>query len=246
MQIINRRLLLRLNLSLRMVLIIAVAPVVISCGDNHESPNNSSISENTESFTLFGLGRTTRLTNGVRGDLKDTLGRDAIERRSILDLEINYRGFLAEYFPQLDDLNRKLNSPLGERVEHNTVKLMYRYAQEKNVPFNLVELIFSDYTKTPVIFKINFKVDESNTVATLQEKYGPPQVIDWGEDNGKSLFWKKNGDFLIASRIPDRFGNIEHQIVIYFVGSLEQLIETELKEKEERELQRAKTGKKAF
>jgi len=246
MQIINRRILLRLNQGLRLMLIIAVAPVIISCGDSSESPDKSSIAENTESFTFFGLGKTTRLTNGVRGDLKDTLGRDAIERRSILDLEINYRGFLAEYFPQLDELNRKLNSPLGERVEHNTVKLMYRYAQEKNVPFNLVELIFSDYSKTPVLFKINFKLDESNTVATLQEKYGPPQGIDWGEDNGRSLFWKINGDFLIASRIPDRFGNIEHQIVIYFVGSLEQLIETELKEKEKRELQRAKTGKKAF
>ena len=178
--------------------------------------------------------------------MKSKLGRDAIERRSILDLEINYRGFLKKYFPKIDALNQKLNSPLGERVEHNTVKLMYRYAQEKNVPFNLIELIFSDYTKTPVLFKINFKVDESNTVATLQEKYGLPQTIEWGEDNGKSLYWEKNGDVLVASRIPDRFGNIEHQIVIYFIGNLNQLVETEKKEREAQELQRAKTGKKAF
>jgi len=243
---INRRISLRLNLGLWIAFLIASLPLFISCSDNHESAEKSSLPEHSESFTFFDLGKTIKLTNGVRGDLKDKLGRDAIERRSILDLEINYHGFLKKYFPEIDALNQKLNSPLGERVEHKTVKLMYRYAQEKNVPFNLVELVFSDYTKTPVLFKINFKVDEANTVATLQEKYGLPQTIEWGEDNGKSLHWEKNGDFLIASRIPDRFGNIEHQIVIYFIGNLKQLIETELKEKEGQELQRAKTGKKAF
>ena len=179
-------------------------------------------------------------------DLESKLGRDAIERRSILDLEINYDGFLKKYFPELDTLNQNLNSPPGERVEHNTVKLMYRYAQKKNVPFNLVELVFSDYTKTPVLFKINFKVDEANTVATLQEKYGLPKVIDWKEENGKSVFWMKNGDFLIVSHIPDRFGKIDHQIVIYYTDSLKLLNDTERKEQEKKEQQRAKTGKKAF
>jgi len=220
--------------------------IFVSCGDNNDSADPTSLPTGTESFTFFGLGKTTKLTSGVRSDLNDKLGRDAIERRSILDLEINYDGFLKKYFPDLDALNQKLNSPPGERVEHNTVKLMYRYAQKKNVPFILVELVFSDYTKTPVLFKINFKVDEANTVATLQEKYGLPKVIDWKEKNGKSVFWKKNGDFLIASRIPDRFGKIDHQIVIYYTDSLKLLNDTERKEQEKKEQQRVKTGEKAF
>jgi hypothetical protein len=226
--------------------IISTLPILVSCGDNQDSADKSSRPKDTASFTFFDLGKTTKLSNGVRGDLTDKLGRDAIERRSILDLEVNYRGFLKKYFPELEVLNQKLNAPPGERVEHNTVKLMYRYAQKKNVPFNLVELVFSDYTKTPVLFKISFKVDEANTVETLQEKYGPPQVIDWKENNGKSMFWKKSGDVLITSRIPDRFGNINHQIVIYYIGNLKQLIETERKEKEVQEQQRVKTGEKAF
>lgn len=246
MQFINLRNLPHKTIRLWIALIISSLPILVSCSDNQESADKSSLPTDTESFTFFDLGKTIKLTKGVRSDLNNKLGRDAIERRNILDLEINYRGFLKRYFPELDALNQKLNSPVGERVEHNTVKLMYRYAQKKNVPFNIVELVFSDYTKTPVLFKINFKVDEANTVATLQEKYGLPQVIDWKEDNGKSMFWKKNGDLLIASRIPDRFGNIDHQIVIYYIDNLKQLSDTERKEKEEQEQQRAKSGKKAF
>ena len=246
MQFINLRISQYRTVLLWIAFIISCLPILVSCDDNHDSADQPPRPTDTGSFTFFDLAETTKLTNGVRSDLSSKLGRDAIERRSILDLEINYEGFLKKYFPDLEVLNQKLNSPPGERVEHNTVKLMYRYAQKKNMPFNLVELVFSDYTKTPVLFKINFKIDEANTVETLQEKYGLPQVVDWKEKNGKSMFWKKNGDFLIASRIPDRFGNINHQIVIYYIGNLKQLIDTEIKEKEEQELQRAKTGKKAF
>ena len=242
----NLRKLPHLTVYLWIALLISPLPIFVSCGDNHDSADPSSLPAGTESFTFFDLGKTTKLTNGVRSDLESKLGRDAIERRSILDLEINYDGFLKKYFPELDALNQELNFPPRERVEHNTVKLMYRYAQKKNVPFNLVELVFSDYTKTPVLFKINFKVDEANTVATLQERYGLPKVIDWKEKNGKSVFWKKNGDFLIKSRIPDRFGKIDYQIVIYYTDSLKLLNDTERKEQEKKEQQRAKTGEKAF
>ena len=229
-----------------MIIIIASLPILVSCGDNQDAANQSSLLNDAESFTFFGLGKTTKLDNGVMDDMNDKLGRHAVERRSILDLAINYPGFLRKYFPHLEALNRQLNSPPGERVEHNTTKLMYRYAQKKDVPFNLVELVFSDYTKTPVLFKINYKVDESNTVETLQEKYGQPEVIDWKEKSGNSVYWRKSGDLLIVSRIPDRFGNIRHQIVIYYVDNLKHLIDTEKKEKEKLEQQRAKTGKKAF
>ncbi|CAB1065316.1 hypothetical protein D1BOALGB6SA_10113 [Olavius sp. associated proteobacterium Delta 1] len=246
MKFINLRNLPHKTVRLGIAFIISSLPILVSCSDNHDSADQSSLPTDTESFTFFDLGKTIKLTKGVRSDLNNKLGRDAIERRSILDLEINYRGFLKRHFPELAALNQKLNSPPGERVEHNTVKLMYRYAQKRNVPFSLVELVFSDYTKTPILFKINFKVDEANTVETLQEKYGLPEVIDWKEENGKSLFWKKNGDILIVSRIPDRFGNIDHQIVIYYTDNLKLLNNTERREKEEQEQQRAKTGKKAF
>ena len=86
-------------------------------------------------------------------------------------MEVNYRGFLNNHFPDLDELNRKLNFP----------------------PENELSIILS-----------------------------------------------------ILNFMPNRFGGYDHQIVIYYIENLQRLIETERKEKEARELQRAKTGQKAF
>ena len=234
------------SLPLWLAFTISLLLVLISCGDKHESAAEKTSVADSASFTFFELGKNSKVSTEVRNNLRDLLGREAIERRSILDLEINYNGFIKQYFPEIDALNQKLNFPPGERVEHNTVKLMYRYARKKNVPFELVELVFSDYTKTPIVFNINFKEDEANIVETLQEKYGSPQVISWNNEDNKSMFWNKNGDVLVISRALDRRGNYTYQIVIYFIDNLKNLIETERKEKETKELQRAKTGKKAF
>jgi len=221
--------------------IILTLPVLMSCSDRQEPAETTPVPAKAESFTFFDLGINTKLTNHGRKELENKLGRDAIEHRSVIDLEINYRGFLKKYFPNLDELNRLLNFPPGERVEHNTVKLMYRYAQKQNVPFKYVELVFSGYTKTPLLFKITFRKDEADIVKTLETKYGRPEVIDWQEENGTSMFWKKNTDFLIVSLVPDQFGRHEYHIVIYYVDNLKQLVATKTKEQE-----RAKSGKTAF
>jgi hypothetical protein len=232
--------------TLWMALMLCLGPALVACSDSREPAEETPPPADTESFTFFDIGRATKFSEKVRDELEQKLGRDAIQRRNILDLEINYRGFLKKYFPQLDELNRQLNFPPRERVDHNTVKLMYRYAQKQNVPFDYVELVFSNYTKKPIFFKIHFKKDEANIIETLKKKYGNPKIIDWKEKNGQSMSWEKDDDILIVSLVPDQFGNHEYQIVIYYVDNLKQLIETERAEKEEREQQRAKTGEKAF
>ena len=233
--------------ALHVLLIILLIPVLLSCSDRQE-PNDAAAPAAVmpESFTFFDLGINSRLNKKVRKDLGNRLGRDATEQRSILDLEINYKGFLNQHFPGLNDLNRSLNFPPGERVEHNTVKLMYRYAQKKNIPFDYVELVFSNYTQTPILFRINFREDEAGIVKTLESKYGQPQVIKWQEENGNSMYWTKNGDYLIISLVPDQFGNPTYQIVIYFVKNLEQLIAAEKNEQKEKSLERTRSGKTAF
>jgi len=220
--------------------------ILISCGDNRESAETIPQTVKPESFTFFELGTNTKLSEQIRKDLGKKLGRDAIERRSILDLNTNYAGFIKKYLPKINELNQKINFPPGERVEHDTVKLMYRYAQRENAPFDYVELVFSEFTKTPLLFKINFQIDETGIVETLKTKYGPPQVIDWKEENGKSMAWRKNMDLLLVSEVPDQFGHHSYQIVIYFVQNLKQLIEIEKNELKKREQQRAKSGKTAF
>ncbi len=228
------------------LLLISILMVIIANCSDKETPQTQSGKKAVESFTFFDLGRNSVLSNGIRDELSTKLGNDAIEGRMILDLEINYPGFLKTYFPQLNELNRQLNYPPGERVDHNTVKLMYRYAQRKSVPFEYVELIFSNYTKNPILFRINFQKDESNIIETLRQKYGIPKTVEWQKENGSSFYWAKNQDVLIVSLVPDQFGNPGYQIVIYFTENLEELIRTEQMEKEKMEQKRAKSGKTAF
>lgn len=218
----------------------------VSCGDKQETEPPQPAPEHSDSFTFFDIGKNTIISGKVREGLNKLLGDDAIEPKNIIDLKINYEGFLKEYFADLDKLNKKLNSPLGERVEHNTVKLMYRYMQNKNVSFEYVELVYSEYTRRPVLIKIHFKKDALNTIETLKQKYGAPESINWGGETSKSFYWKKSNDLLILSFVPDQFGKPKCQIVIYFKNALEKLLEDEQKEKEKTRRERTKSGKTAF
>jgi hypothetical protein len=228
------------------VITIILILLAMSCGDKEESGSPQPAPEHSDSFTFFDIGKNTIISSRVREGLNKTLGDDAVEPRNILDLEINYKGFLKQYFADFDKLNKKLNSPIGERVEHHTVKLMYRYMQNKNVSFDYVEIVYSEYTRRPVLIKVHFKKDGSKTIETLKQKYGSPESINWGGESSKSLYWKKNNDVLILSFVPDQFGNPECQINIYYKTALEKLLQDEQKEKEKTRRERTKSGKTAF
>jgi hypothetical protein len=220
--------------------------LIFACSDKKESATDQSAQRPSESFTFFDLGKSSRFSESVRKNLNRQLGNDAIAKQNPLDLEINYYGFLKEHFPALQALNVKLNPSSARRIEHNILKLMYRYARKKNLPFDYVELNFSNYTQLPLLFKINFKEDEANIIQTLKSKYGEPQLIDWKNKNGQSMYWQKNDDVLIVSLVPDQFGNPEYQIRIFFVENILALLEKEETEKEKKELRRAKSGERAF
>jgi hypothetical protein len=228
------------------VIIIMVIFLSMSCGDKEETGPPPPAPPPSDSFTFFDIGKNTIISGKVRENLNKTLGDDAIERRNVLDLEINYQGFLKEYFADFDKLNKQLNSPLGERVEHNTVKLMYRYMQNKNVSFDYVELVYSEYTQRPVLIKIHFKKNGTKTLETLKQKYGDPERINWDGETSKSFYWKKSNDLLIQSFVPDQFGKPKCQIIIYFKNALEKLLNDEQTEKEKTRRERTKSGKTAF
>lgn len=228
-------------------LVLGLSLLILSaCGDQKEPAPDQSAQESSHSFTFFDLNKSSRFSESVRKNLNRQLGNDAIEKRSLLNLEINYDGFLPEFFPALQSLNIQLNPTSGERREHNISKLMYRYARKKNLPFDFVELVFSNYTQLPLLFKINFKEDEANIVQTLKTKYGEPRLIDWKKRNGQSMYWQKNNDLFIVSLVPDQFGSPEYQIRIFFVENIQALLEQEMADKEQQELRRARSGQKAF
>lgn len=197
---------------------------LLACSDNAPAPKQPA-PQGPESFTFFDIGRNSRFSDALRGELSAKLGKDAVERRGIIDLESNYRGFLESHLPELEELNRRLNQPPGERVDHDQIKLMYRYARQKNAPFDYVELVFDPRDGAPLVFRIRFREDESGLVDALRDKHGPPQVVDWAMENGRSLVWRKEQDVLMVSLVPNVYGGNDHRIVIYYTENLGRLAE---------------------
>ncbi len=234
------------EITFSVVLLLLWVPTMVSCGDNQDSIKKKKVAVKSESFTFLDLGTNTRLSNEIRDKLGEELGRDAIERHGVLNLNTIYEGFIEKNLPQISDLNREINSPSGERVEHDIVRLMYRYPRKQGAPFDYVELVFSGYTQTPLVFKVNFKKDETGIVDTLKSKYGPPKRIDWQNEDGESMIWRKNEDLMIVSQVPDQFIRHGYEIAVYFVRNLQEYIEIERDKKANGSPEGAQSGGKAF
>ncbi|MGD8971123.1 MAG: hypothetical protein PVG01_06915, partial [Desulfobacterales bacterium] len=200
------------------------AVMLLSCSSDEQLPDYSP--SQTEGITFFDVGAETVFSDALRERLRRNLGPDAIAYRSTIDLEFNARGFLQRQFPILHDLNQRLNTPAGERVEHDTVKLMYRYAVKENLPFSYVELVFSNFTGKPLFIQVRSR-DLSDIIRTLEEKYGRPQAIDQPANEGRFFFWSDRQDVLLVSIIPTWRGDKEYQLVIYYVDNLEKLVAVE-------------------
>ncbi|MBF0302379.1 MAG: hypothetical protein HQK73_05020 [Desulfamplus sp.] len=247
----------------KFIIILSVLLVCISCGDNSTTSLSGKTDNYPVTYSFFDVGVNSFLSHSLKSRLDSVLGDHAVETRNTINLNINNEGFLKNYFPSFDELNQRLNSPTGriipppadverktsliaERVEHNTVKLGYRYAVKKNLPFNYVEFLFSDFNNTPLMIRVKFKKDDLNVVDTLHQKYGTPREILWKEENGKSLCWENSGDLLILSFVPDQFGKPVYEVAIYFAKRLEDLLEAERLERERKHKKGVKSGQNVF
>ncbi|HUV77911.1 MAG TPA: hypothetical protein VMW06_07625 [Desulfobacterales bacterium] len=228
------------------VIVLILIVVLVKYCTQREMYEPRSETKEPEGITFFDLGENSEFSNDVREKLKDRLGADAIERWNTLDLSINYNGFLRNFFPELHEINEKLNSPLGERVEHNTLKLRYRYARKRNVPFDYVELVFSNYTQKPLYFYIKSKQEGSNIIDVVTKKYGTAKTVQWVGEKGTSLYWENARSILIISIHDDRYGNPEYHTMIYYVPNLEELLSREQRKSAHTEEEIKKTGKTAF
>jgi hypothetical protein len=199
-----------------------------------------------DAFTFFGVGPNTKINKSLRDELRNTLGSDAIETRTTINLEILYPGFIQEYFQDIYQLNQKLNENPRQRIEHNTIKIMFRYIPDRIRPFNYVELLFSNYSQKPLYGKIRAKNDGIEILDLLRTRYGVPDKIDWGKPEEWSFFWKNHGDILIFSNKPDKFGNPEYFLTIYYVNNIEDFIEKEEQQKRVQDEEAKKRLKRAF
>ena len=198
------------------------------------------------SFTFLEMGADTIYSKSIRENLKASLGSDAVDTWTLIDLEFNYPGFIEENFQPIHRFNQLLNDAGGARVEHDTIKLIYRYPQKKSRLFKTVELLFSGQSKKPLFFNIVSRKEGSGILETMQEKYGDPKEIKWPRQPGQSYFWQKDMDFLIVSRVLDRFGDPEYRIAIYYGTNIDELIKSEQHRIQQREDTRKKAGQTAF
>lgn len=225
---------------------LAVVLVVMVMGCGSDDAPTSSPQTAPQGFVFLGLGADTVYNRKIRDRLRNELGSDAIATRTPIDLSINYVGFLGEFFPEIDQLNRQMNDAADARVEHDTIELMYRNAQRQQRPFRYIELMFSNATRHPLYFKINANKEGSAIVKTFHDKYGPPRAIDWKDRGGLSWVWADNNNRLIVSVTEDRFGEAQYDIVIYFSDNIRRLIEIEHNEALRREQAQQRAGEKAF
>ncbi len=179
-------------------------------------------------FAFFDLGANSHYSSAVRRRLEAKLGSDAISQQNVIDLTLFYSSaFFKKHFPALYDLNRRLNLPEGQRVEHNTTKLMYRYARLKETPFKDITLYFSNDTGNPLFFSISAGPGGAAIVETLKKKYGPPEQFKWEEEKNTTLYWIDDKDYFIVTTSLDRLGNPEYLFCIYYVANLEKMLATE-------------------
>jgi hypothetical protein len=208
-----------------------LVPVLVlltaACGEDPDTPKPRSGPAAAGSFTFFNIGSQTPLDAGQRKSLEKILGDAAVERRGIVNLEMNPKTFLKDHFPELDRMNRQLNSEIGLRVKHRVVRLMYRYAKQRGLPYDLVEIIYSEKTTRPILIRLQYKTGDTDAFKALEEKYGPPRKIDGGPEQASTHVWQKEGDYLFHSIVPKRGGKVEYRIAIYFTTAIEALIQSE-------------------
>jgi hypothetical protein len=209
------------------------------------SPGSAPVSI-PESFSFFDLNAGSRFSDTLRSTLKEKLGPDAYETKTIIDLELHEKGFLGANFPDLDALNRQFNYLPGERVEHDSIQLTYRYARHENIPFEFVRIMFSGAAGTPLYIKIQAKQEGAGVLESIRGKYGPPTTRQWANGNGKSHFWEKHGDMLIISETRSRSGAPQYYFGFYFVNNIKALLEKEQTTRLQRRKDLEKTGQTAF
>ena len=229
-----------------MLLIVFFILACLNFSCSNESDKTPLQPKAVQGFAFFDLGANSHYSSAVRRRLDEKLGSVATSQQNVIDLKIYTSTFFKKHFPGLFELNRELNLPEGQRVEHNTTKLMYRYARLKELPFKDIMLYFSNDTGNPLFFKISAGSGGAAILETLKKKYGTPEQFQWENKEGSTLFWKDGKDFFIVSSTLDRLGDPEYLFCIYYVKNLEEMLAMEKTKKLSEQKKLREAGESAF
>lgn len=225
-----------------LALLLGAALLLSGCGaDESEVPPSKA-----GGFTFLEMGSDTVYSRALRDKLKSVLDSGAIITKTPIDLTLLAPAFLADYFPELDALNRQFNRAGEARIEHDTILLFYRHARRKAQPFDAVELLFSQTTGQPLSFKIKTDAAGEELVDAMKAKHGEPTIVKLKDRPGEIYSWQYQADRLVMVRELDRRNNVKFHIGIYYVDHLNALLEKELEQIEKERASRRKAGEKAF
>jgi hypothetical protein len=218
---------------------------IVACAPDENTDTAAEQEGGAVSFTFLNIAANTPLNDAVRKNLESHLGDGYAETRAPIDLTLRPRGLLENRIPVLYALYRRFISDVGHRVEHNITRITYRYPRRQGTPFVFVRTVFSNYNHLPLYFRITMNEAGASVVEKLWEKYGEPATISMS--GAEEVFlWEKNGDALVVSRMINRLGNPEYDVMFYFVKNLTDLLATEKTERLRREEKLRKAGKTAF
>jgi hypothetical protein len=237
-----------LFISIAALILLAVAAALLLSQPGHElnftaGPGGS---QPTSGFTFLDLGADSVLDRTLRRRLEDHLGSDAIAFRTPVDLRFTFRDLLPGQWPHLAALDNQLNPPLGERREHNTIKLMYRRAGQRNPALEYVELLFSNFDGRPLIHYVKAGTPGIDILAELEKKYGPPEDLPAKAGISRAYGWRRGDDLLVAINAADKAGRPTYHFIFYFVDNLRTLVARELAEEEARRQERREAGRQVF
>ncbi|TYT74159.1 hypothetical protein [Desulfobotulus mexicanus] len=183
----------------------------------------------SESFTFFDVGENTVLTKTKLKDLRKILGQHRLENLTPVYMDFVHKGWLAKYFPSLESYDVFFEKPrLRDPIASNTLKLHYRYAHQKNIPFNNIRFVFSRYTNKPLSLFLRLPGDGSIVINNLKNTHGTPQTIENVKISGPGpvYFWKRGKDILVTAVLFDRYGKPETHIFILYGENTENFKKT--------------------
>ena len=123
---------------------------------------------------------------------------------------------------------------------------MYRYAaSRRNLPFDVVEILFSGHSRQPLYIAIRSRRDLSEVLDSLRQKYGEPRGVEGRGGDVRAIYWQDGRDVFLVAFVPTRRGE-EVRIMIYYVEHLQQLASLEEERRRSEQERRSRAGKRAF
>jgi len=211
--------------AIRFILSLAMSLFILACDGNRPFRDASPV---PETFSFFDVGPNTVQNDALLALLRNRLGRESISRRNLIDLEESLpKGFLQAHFPALHQLNTQLNGQSGIRIEHQTARLMYRYPDKAQTPFDTVALLFSEFTGLPLVCHIQARDEHQAILESLEKRHGTPRIFPGKDSDHRIYGWEKHEDVMILSAFVNPAGRPVYDITIYYVHRLRELLDME-------------------